>query len=304
VATEAATNLVKHANGGQLLVRQLADGQGIEFLALDTGPGIRNVRECLRDGYSTAGSLGIGLGAITRLATFWDIYSGAGMGTALLVRIHASLPPPLPASSAGRRADGLDIGVACAPKAGEEVCGDVWAVVQQAHRCLIIVADGLGHGPQAAEAAHAAVRTVYEYPTDLPAALLERMHDRLRSTRGAAVAIAEVDSRHQILTFAGVGNVAGTVIQPEKTQQLMSHNGTIGYQIRKIQALTYPWSDNALLVLHSDGLATRWQLHAYPDLVRRHPSLIAGVLYRDFARGRDDVTVVVARAAANNDRGA
>ena len=50
--------------------------------------------------------------------------------------------------------------------------------------------------------------------------------------------------------------------------------------------------------MHSDGLTTHWTLERLPGLAARHPSLIAGVLYRDFKRGRDDVTVVVARGAA------
>jgi len=51
-----------------------------------------------------------------------------------------------------------------------------------------------------------------------------------------------------------------------------------------------------MLVLHSDGLVSHWSLDAYPGLAARDPSLIAGILYRDFTRGRDDVTVVVAKA--------
>jgi hypothetical protein len=126
------------------------------------------------------------------------------------------------------------------------------------------------------------------------------MHDSLRSTRGAAVAIAEVNLRQQEVRFASVGNIAGSIVMTDKTQHLMSYNGIVGHQIRKLRTLTYPWSDNAVLVLHSDGLMTRWDLQAYPGLAKRHPSLIAGVLYRDFDRGWDDVTVVVARIVPRN----
>jgi hypothetical protein len=178
---------------------------------------------------------------------------------------------------------------------GEDVCGDAWTVVQHAGRSLIIVADGLGHGRQAAEAAQAAVRTVHAHPTEPPAALLERIHGALRSTRGAAVALAEVHLGRQELTFAGFGNIAGALVAGHKVQYLSSQNGIVGYQMRRVRALTYPWPDNALLLLHSDGLVTRWNLESYPGLTMRQPSLIAGVLYRDYARGRDDVSVVVAK---------
>jgi hypothetical protein len=76
---------------------------------------------------------------------------------------------------------------------------------------------------------------------------------------------------------------------------MVSYNGTVGHEVRKIQEFTYQWPQQGLLVMHSDGLKTQWRLDRYPGLMHKHPSLIAGVLYRDFNRGRDDVTVLVAR---------
>jgi anti-sigma regulatory factor (Ser/Thr protein kinase) len=301
VVTEMATNLVKHARGGQLLLQPLVDTHGMALLALDAGPGMPNVRECLQDGYSTAGSPGTGLGAITRLATHWDIYSVLGTGTVLFVQmLPVSSPLLSPASgfaslwaSSGQGREPFFVEGLCVPKAGEDVCGDAWTVVQQADYCTVMVADGLGHGLGAAEAAQAAVRVVHERPLEPPTALLECMHARLRPTRGAAVGVAVVHRQRQEVTFAGVDNITGTIVRAENTRALMSHNGIVGHQMRKVQALTYPWDAQALLVLHSDGLGTRWDLMAYPGLRRRRPGLIAGVLYRDFVRGRDDVTVVV-----------
>jgi anti-sigma regulatory factor (Ser/Thr protein kinase) len=290
LATEAATNLVKHATQGQLLVQPLPGGGGMDLLALDRGPGMRNLHACLRDGYSTAGSSGTGLGAITRLANCWDVYSLHGVGTVLLIRLLAT--PAVPAEDAGV----LDAGGVCVPKPREDVCGDAWTMVQHAGHTLVMVVDGLGHGLHAAEAARAAVQTVHEHPLQPPAALLERLHSTLRRTRGAAVAIAEVNAGRQEVTFAGIGNVAAALLGTEKTQSLPSQNGIVGHQMPKLRSLTYPWSDQALLLLHSDGLATRWNLTSYPGLSRRHPGVIAGVLYRDFVRGQDDVTVVAARA--------
>ena len=73
---------------------------------------------------------------------------------------------------------------------------------------------------------------------------------------------------------------------------MMSHNGTAGLEIRNLQEFTYGWDPRSVLILHSDGLNTRWTLEQYPGLIIRHPAIIAGTLYRDFRRGRDDVTVV------------
>ena len=289
VVTEAATNLVKHAVGGQLLWRALEcdHGAGLEILALDRGPGIPNVGECLRNGYSTAGSPGTGLGAIVRLATEFDIYSLPGKGTALLARLWSGR------LSGSRPASALELGVVCLAKPGEQICGDGWTQVAQADRQVLLLADGLGHGLDAAAAAQAAVQVLREHPALAPAALIEAAHAALRSTRGAALAAAELNPGQQAVRFAGVGNIAGVVFNAGSRRHLVSHNGTVGHTLRKVQEFSVPWSPGALLILHSDGLATHWDLTAYPGLVGRDPSLIAGVLYRDYTRGRDDVTVLV-----------
>lgn len=290
VVTEAATNLAKHAEHGQLLLRPIErDGvAGLEALALDKGPGMANVAECLRDGYSTAGSPGTGMGAMMRQADEFDIHSIPGKGTAVLARLWAKKLPVT------KHQPALEIGVVCLPKPGETACGDAWAVEQQKDRCLILLADGLGHGPEAAAASMEAVKTLRTQSHLSPVALIEFAHGALRSTRGAAVSVAELDLAQE-LKYAGVGNIAGVALVAGKDRHLVSHNGIVGHRAIKFQEFVYPWSSDALLVMHSDGLATHWNPDKYPGLVARHPSLIAGVLYRDFTRGRDDVTVLVAR---------
>jgi anti-sigma regulatory factor (Ser/Thr protein kinase) len=290
VVTEAATNLVKHTPQGQLLARAFdRDGvAAIEVLALDQGPGIANIGESLRDGYSTAGSPGTGLGAIKRLSDEFDIYSIPGKGSALFSQLWSRRP------ASGNRPAPLEIGAVCLPHPGEVVCGDAWAVEWRSGHCVILVADGLGHGADAAAAAMAAVNALRTHPQLAPAALIEFAHGALRSTRGAALAVADVDLAREV-RYAGVGNIAGVALAPGGARHMVSYSGIVGHEARKIQEFVYPWSQDTVLVMHSDGLATHWNLDHYPGLTSRHPSLIAGVLYRDFARGRDDVTVVVAK---------
>jgi len=290
VVTEAATNLVKHTPQGQLLARAFdRDGVAvIEALALDQGPGIANVSESLRDGYSTAGSPGTGLGAIKRLSDEFDIYSAPGKGVALVAQLWSRKP------ASGTRPAPLEIGAICLPKPGEVVCGDAWAVEWRAGHCVLLVADGLGHGADAAAAAMAAVNALRTHPQLEPAALIEFAHGALRSTRGAALAVADLDLASEV-RYAGIGNIAGITLAPGAARHMVSHPGIVGHEVRKVQEFVYPWSEDSLLVMHSDGLATHWNLDQYPGLAGRRPSLIAGVLYRDFARGRDDVTVVVAK---------
>jgi anti-sigma regulatory factor (Ser/Thr protein kinase) len=292
VVTEAATNLLKHAGGGEVILGclQSAAGSAIEMLAVDKGPGIADMGRCRDDGYSTAGSPGTGLGAIVRLSTMHEIYSRRDQGTVLLAQVWkrspaAALLPPR-----------FQVGGVSVPLPGEQDCGDAWTFQERAGGGRLVVADGLGHGPMAADAARAAIRTARQRPNDSAPALLESIHGALRATRGAAVAVAEIDRAAQVVRFAGVGNIAATIV-PEAgpARRLVSNPGTAGHEVRKIVEFTYPWDSRSLLLMHSDGLQSHWSFDPYPGLLERHPTLIAGVLYRDFARRRDDATVVVAR---------
>jgi anti-sigma regulatory factor (Ser/Thr protein kinase) len=289
VVSEAAKNLIQHAAGGDILLQRLDDGgrPGLEMLALDQGPGIANVGQCLRDGYSTAGTAGIGLGAMRRLSDAFDIYSLPGSGTALLARFWRSAPPStLPV---------FELSGVCVAKPGEQVSGDCWIVKREDKSAAILVADGLGHGLPAAEASEAAAREFLASSLP-PELMLARMHQALSRTRGAAVGVAELSAGTDEFRFWGVGNIAGTVLAGPMHKSLVSVHGTVGRELPRLRSFVYPWSIDSLLIMHTDGLTSRWQCDAYPGLVRRDPGLIAGVLYRDYRRGRDDATVVVARA--------
>ncbi len=300
VASEMASNLSQYAQQGELLLRLLTQGDshGLEILALDKGPGMADVAQCLRDGYSTGSGAGIGLGAIARLSALFDIYSRVPTGTAVLARLWSK------AASAESDLPLLDIGALCAPAPGQIVAGDGWAVHQSRERSQVLVVDGLGHGPSAAEAAQAALRLFRERAGLSPAAIVEAAHSALHGTRGAVMAIAEVDSSQQTVRFCGVGNITGAVYSAGRWQGMVSYEGTVGYAVHKIREFSYPWVTEgtpvpSLLVMHSDGLTGRWNLDRYPGLTQRHPGLIAGILYRDFIRKHDDATVVVARPSSH-----
>jgi anti-sigma regulatory factor (Ser/Thr protein kinase) len=294
VATELATNVLRHAGRGTLLLRRLdGAGGGIELLCLDAGPGMRDPAACMADGYtSSAGSMGAGLGAIRRLAHGFDLYSAPGRGTAVVTRFWTRRDP------AATRAAAMLAGLAVAIS-GETECGDAWAARVGPAGVTVVLVDGLGHGPLAAAAAAAAVEIFGAHPAAPPGDLVGLMHAGMRSTRGAAVAVASTGpAATDGVRFAGVGNVSAVLARSQDSRSLMSHNGTVGLQTRKIQELGYPWPPEAVLVMHSDGLHTQWRLDQYPGLAQRDAALIAGVLYRDFARGRDDVSVVVQRGTA------
>jgi anti-sigma regulatory factor (Ser/Thr protein kinase) len=295
VATEAATNLARHGRNGRMALTPVGQpgARGIELLALDDGPGIANVGQAMEDGFSTGGTAGEGLGAIRRMAGDFDIYSragaGAGVGPALPARVWSAAAARAPAA---RRPAA---GVVCVAHAGERACGDAWVVLRQRARTLVVVVDGLGHGPEAALASSEAIRIVHARYDASPGELIEAAHGALRATRGAAMAVAAIEPSLGTVAFAGVGNISASIHTAEGARSLASHNGTVGHAMRRVQEFSYPWEPEAALVAHSDGINTRWRLDGYPGLLHRDPSLLAGVLFRDFARGRDDATVVVVR---------
>lgn len=297
VVTEAAKNLLKHAKHGEILIQsiEISGGTSIEIIAIDSAPGIQNIEQSLRDGFSTTGTSGTGLGAIQRLSTQFDIYSLPQVGTALFARLESKRDPP--------RARAFEIGAVNLPKHRDNPSGDAWAINQQHDRCLILVVDGLGSGTLAAEASQAAIR-VFQINTDLPPQqILEKIHTALRSTRGAVAAIAEILPNEQQVRYAGVGNISAAILTGSTSRNLISYNGTLGLTVRKVAELSYPWSNESVLVMHSDGLGTQWTLDRYPGLINRHPALIAATLYRDFRRPivrnsvglPDDVAILVAK---------
>jgi anti-sigma regulatory factor (Ser/Thr protein kinase) len=293
VVTEAATNIVKHGGGGEILIRPLReDGErGIELLALDKGSGIANLPESRRDGVSRTGSAGTGLGAIGRLADMHDIYSQPERGTAVLARIWQERQTAHPAAR-------LLVGAVSVAMPGETTCGDGWSVALNASGAVVLVVDGLGHGLLAAEASREAVRVFRKRPMDGPVAVLQTAHAALRSTRGAAGAVAHIDCDRRVITYAGVGNIAGVVLAASEKLNMASYAGTLGHVVRTFAGFTYAWPEDAMMVLNSDGLVTRWTLDPYPGISAHDASLIAGVLYRDFNRGHDDATVVVIKQVA------
>ena len=291
IVTELGTNILKHAVRGEMTLRleRTDAGASVEVLAIDAGPGIPDVDRAIRDGYSTAGSSGTGLGAVGRLAATFDVFSARGRGTVAVARISSPGWRPLRAP--------LQLGVVRVPKAEETECGDDWSLsIRESGSAMLLVADGLGHGIAAAEASSLAARVASERPEESVTETMTAVHAALRSTRGAAVGAVVVDADATAIHFAGIGNISGFIAEPGQVKTLVSHNGIAGHSARRIQEFRYAWPSGALLVLHSDGVSARWTLDDYPGIMTRDPSIIAGVLYRDFTRHRDDAIVVVARA--------
>jgi anti-sigma regulatory factor (Ser/Thr protein kinase) len=287
LATEVSRNVLVHGGGGEVIVTGLKNGSKAlgRILALDRGPGISDIAKAMTDGFSTSGTPGSGLGAMKRMASGLEIFTGRS-GTVVLVEVGND-----------PNVDGLQIAGMAVPYPDERVCGDAWACHSSPERMLTVIADGLGHGWAAGEAAQEAVATFHARLDCSPVEILSYIHDALRKTRGAVAGIAEIRPKERTITFAGVGNISAVLLSPARSQSLISHNGTLGSTVTRIQAFQVEWKPESILILHSDGLQTRWDLSGYAGILSRHSAIIGGTLMRDFRRQRDDASVVVIKAA-------
>jgi anti-sigma regulatory factor (Ser/Thr protein kinase) len=282
--TEAVSNLHKHASEGFLWlgVNRDSDPPGIDLVTIDSGPGLPDVAAAMRDGHSTAGTLGIGLGAIQRLADSVDLYSMPGHGTALTARFY----PPGSLFPATLRWAGL-----IRPITGETECGDAYAAAYAGDAITAVLCDGLGHGPLAAAAAAEGVSAFLEDPAGEPAALAGRVHRRMAGTRGGAVGIVRLGGG--VARYCGLGNIAASILGQGRRKNMISIPGIAGHQARTIRQFDYELPPGAAVILHSDGISARWQAAAVPALETRDPLLIAAVLLAEAGIHRDDAGILV-----------
>ncbi|HEY0593662.1 MAG TPA: ATP-binding protein [Thermoanaerobaculia bacterium] len=285
VVTELGTNLVTHARGGSIVLGGGAGRGAIDVVALDSGPGM-HLGAAMRDGFSTAGTMGHGLGAVQRQSDLFEVHTNEGTGTAVLARVVA-----------GRRtAPAPWYAAVSAPYAGERENGDCWGAWEVGNGVAVLfIADGLGHGILASEAARAAFEVVARFTAETPGAIASRVHGALRATRGAAIGVARLDRARGELVFCGIGNIAGTIIHDGRRRSIVSMHGIAGHQAADFREFSYDLARGSIVVLHSDGISAKWDLAQYGAVLTRDPALIAGLIWRDFRRTNDDATVLVAR---------
>lgn len=288
VVTELATNLVRHAKEGRLLLSARPQRAEVEVVAIDSGPGIADVGRSMGDGFSTGGTPGTGLGAVRRLAQAFDLHSSVPEGTVVVARVRGAAAPRMPAGD-------ICVGAVSLAAPGEQVCGDGWGFAVDGARAAVMVADGLGHGPDAAEAAQAALDAFAADPLADPVQMLRQVHDRLRATRGAAVMLAQADAGSGGIRSAGAGNVLARLVSGVSDRTILCQHGTAGVTIRSPDETRTPWPPHAMLVVCTDGIETRWRAELLAPVLGRDPVLAAALLARDHCRGRDDATVAVLR---------
>lgn len=288
LTTEVSRNVLLHGGGGQAIILGAKNAHGpiIRILALDNGPGIPDITRAMDDGYSTAGTMGEGMGAMVRIANKLEIFT-ARTGTIVLLEVTEAV-----------QQQNLQVTGMAIPYPGERLSGDAWSWHQTPERTVVFLVDGLGHGREAAAAADEAVNTFHKHVEQAPAQILSYVHDALKKTRGAVAAVGEIRPHDKTLTYTGVGNAAAVLLSGGLSKSLISHNGTLGVASPRLQEFRVEWPNDGILIMHSDGLQSRWDLSSYPGLLSRHPAIIGAALIRDFRRQRDDACVVVVKAYA------
>ncbi|AKD05233.1 ATP-binding protein [Pontibacter korlensis] len=301
VVSEMVSNLSKHAaQGGELLVRSLGlPTEGIEVICLDNGPGMSDPVKMQEDGVSTFGTAGEGLGAIKRQSDVFDLYSQQGVGTVILSRIlkHSK------AATAPQAEKSHEVGYVLVPKPKETLCGDGLAIIEKGKELYLLALDGLGHGLNAHEAAQLAVQVYTSSPSLLPADALRHIHHSIKRTRGAVGFVANISANNWRMSYCGIGNIAGKLYAPDSSygnnpyKNMISYNGILGHNIpTTLNNQELEWGRHRTIVLHSDGLKSRWDLSKYQSLNRCLPTTVAALLYKDNSRQTDDTLVVVCRS--------
>lgn len=288
--SELATNLVRHAEGGRLVLTPFtADGRaGLQLESLDAGPGIPDIGRALTDGFSTAGGLGNGLGTVNRIMDELDIQSTVGCGTHIICRkqakAHAAVHGPCP----------LDIGVATRPKPGFRENGDSFVIVRGEGSALVGVIDGVGHGEEA-QAAALAVRRYVEFHSERPLEALFHGADlACRGTRGCVMALARFEWQREAMLFASVGNIEARAFGVHPSPSLILRRGIVGVNCPKAVVSEHHWT-HGVLVFHSDGLSTHWTWSDFPELSDQPANIVAQQLLRRLANPQDDATVLIVR---------
>lgn len=293
VVTELGSNLVRHASGGTIKLSSIrTPGRtGIRVESEDSGPGIPDLEKALTDGYSTAGSLGNGLGTVNRLMDDLEVHSRSPTG------VHLITQRWMRSQKKDARWADLQFGAATRPYRYLPENGDAFIVIQWEQFALAGVIDGLGHGPFAQRAGHTARQYVeqhFDQPLD---SLFRGVQRACRATRGVVMALARFDMAEKKATFASVGNVEVRLFGSPEHFSLVVRRGVIGLNAPNPVLLEHPWGASCVLVIHSDGLRTHWNWNEFPELAQATPDAIAQRLLQVLGKLDDDATVVVARSA-------
>lgn len=294
VVSEITSNLVKHAGNGELLYRirtqPNASSDALDIISIDNGPGMADPVKMMQDGVSTTGTLGQGLGAINRLSNKTQIFSIQKWGTVLYSSVGCET------QSHVHKTTDIDVRAITINKPREIVCGDGYRFRKTESGAIVFFGDGLGHGTQAKEAIDRAGDFFMRTEEHEPVNILRQMHERIKNTRGLVGVVADFNANDHEWNIAGVGNISVRLYTGSQYHSYMSYNGSVGLAMPKsMKASTYVADRNQRLIMCSDGIHSRWELSRYPSILRQDDLVAASAIYKDYCRGNDDASVVIAK---------
>jgi len=293
IVAEMTSNLHKYASGGELLMGYFdkPGSEYIEIISIDQGPGILNLPKVMADGYSSTNTMGHGLGSIKRLSDEFDIYSLKGWGTIVLSRVYKAKP-----TAKNKQKEHIQLRPIVLKKPGETTSGDGTYLKITEGFAKLLVADGLGHGPEANLAVNEAVNSFKSCPYNSPVEIIRHMHRDIRKTRGMVATVVVFDFKGKALKIAGVGNIATKAFGGINSKGVLAYNGIVGHNIpTTMNDQLMMFSDYQQLILCSDGIKSRWDNLKHVGINRCDNAIMAAAIYKDFARQTDDMSVVVAR---------
>ncbi|CAM4059097.1 Anti-sigma regulatory factor (Ser/Thr protein kinase) [Pedobacter westerhofensis] len=292
ILAEMTSNLFKYSDDGEILAGVFSNHGSpyIELISIDNGPGMINPAKMLQDGISTTNTLGHGLGSMKRMSDDFDLYSQPGWGTIVLSRVYNH---PEDKKSANTK---LLIRPLVVAKPGEKVSGDGFVYKQTDKYVKLMLADGLGHGPEANKAVNEAGKAFKVFPDYSPTETIKFIHHDIKKTRGAVVNIIGYDFMTKTWSSTGVGNIFLRMVGPVNFKNHMSYNGIVGHNIpNTMTEQQYPADLFNQVILCSDGIKTRIEMSRYPMMYKHDLTILAAAIYKDHARRTDDMSVVIAK---------
>ncbi len=297
IVAEIASNLIKHAGGGEILARIVPgdnDNVALELISIDSGPGMADPSKMMEDGMSTANTLGQGFGAIKRLSDTFQVYSLKDWGTVVLARVYKKELPHFT-----KKKPAAEIRSIVVAKPGETVSGDgdYWNL--GTNTLKIFLGDGLGHGPDAHLAVQKAIEAVKTCTSDVPSEILRYIHADVKKTRGLVGTAVVYNFKERVWRICGVGNIATRMQQSMSVKNHMSYNGVLGMNVpNTLKEQDTVNERGQVLILCSDGIKTRWDLVKHIGIMKYDLTILAAVIYKDFGRKTDDMSVIACRINA------
>ncbi len=290
ILAEMTSNLFKYGDDGEILmgIFNNIDSPYIELISIDKGPGMARPAKMMQDGVSTSNTMGHGLGSIKRLSDTFDLYSQVDWGTIVLSRVYND-----PKSIKSNKVIIRPIVVA---KPGEVHSGDGVVYKQTDKYIKIMLADGLGHGPEANKAVNEAANAFRICPDYSPTETLRFIHTSIKKTRGAVASVVCYDFESKMWSSVGIGNISVRMIGPSSSRNHMSYNGIVGHNIpTTINDQQYVAEDFNQIVLCSDGIKPPWDLLKYPVIQKHDLTILAAAIYKDYAVKNDDMSVIIVK---------